>query len=511
MRIFTPLFAAIGLIFCAQNASAQGYAIFDDSYLHTIEITFYETNFWDTLEANYDALYDQNGDLIIGIDKKYMVASVVFDGTSIDSVGVRLKGFFSNWGANSQKKPFKLDLNEFVQGQKYDGLKKFNLGNAFNDPTMLRDKLSLDMMRDAGMIAARCSHTKLYINGEYWGLYNIIEQYDDDFLDFHFDMDTGNLYKNMNNSNMDWYGSNPVSYQEEFEKKTNEIEDDWYDLVHLIDVSNNTPAGQYKDSIDANMYMHGFLTCMAVDRFLNNWDSYFDHGRNYYMYNDPEKGKFHWLPWDYNLSFSSTGFDAVPAIGGWQSDPKPIVDNAMLDTDLKNQYLSIVCTILHNVVDVNEFNDRVDTLANMIRQAVYDDTKKETSNNQFDQNLNSNAFVGWDFLPGLTSLVNNKKNAWIQELSNLGFSCAVALEEEQAELSIKMYPNPSNGQVNLDLAGSYTGDLSMTIIDVNGRVVKRSDLSRGNNIIDMQDASKGVYFVQLNGSKINRVEKLVIY
>lgn len=512
-RIFCLLVAIAGLASITNKSQAQsnGYSVFDDTYLHTIEVTFYEPNFWDTLEQYYDDLYDGSGDLILGYDKQYLPCTIVIDSTTIDSVGMRLKGYFSNWGSSSQKKPFKIDFNEFVTGQKYDGLKKLNLGNAFSDPTMLRDKLSLDMMRDAGMIAARCSHAKLYINGEYWGVYNMIEQYDSEFLEMNFPQsDTGNLYKNMNNSDMEWEGSNPMAYQDQFEKKTNEIEDDWTDFVHLIDVMNNEPQATYKDSIEANMDMHVFYTCLAVDRFLNNWDSYMDHGRNWYMYNDPAKGTFHWLPWDYNLSFDSQNFGILRS-GGWAQEDKPIIDESLQDNDLKNQYFSIVCTLLHNVVDVNEFNARVDSLASIIRQAVYDDTKKESSNGDFDTNLNSSVSAGWSTLPGLKPMVASKKNAWISELAQEGFPCAVGIMESQAELFIQLFPNPSTGIVNINLSGSFEGDVQLTVMNMNGSVVAESTAERGGNFIDLSSHAKGIYFVQLTGDKIHRVEKLVVY
>jgi hypothetical protein len=228
------------------------------------------------------------------------------------------------------------------------------------------------------------------------------------------------------------------------------------------------------------------------------------------MYNDPSKGTFHWLPWDYNLSFDGQDFDILRG-GGWGQDDKPIIDNSLQNNDLKNQYFSIVCTLLHNVIDEAEFNARVDSLADMIRQAVYDDTKKESSNNAFDTNLNSSVQSGWTPLPGLKPLVANKKAAWIAELAGEGFPCAVGLMEEQAELFIQLYPNPSSGQVQLELSGRFEGNIEMTVMNMNGSIVEQNTVARGSNTIDLNNQAKGIYFVQLTGDKIHRVEKLVIY
>lgn len=514
MTFFKLALCALTLSFASSLSKAQsgqGDNIYDDTYLHTIEINFYETNYWDSLEYYYDELYDANGDLIIGADKTYMRAAITIDGNVLDTVGVRLKGYFSNWGSQGQKKPFKVDINEFVAGQKYDGIKKFNLGNAFQDPTFLRDKLSLDMMRDAGVITARCSFAKLYLNGEYWGLYTVIEQIDKDFLELNFGDSVGYLYKNMDNSNLEWEGSNPVSYQDQFELKTNEDNPDWDGFVHWVNVLNNTPDAAYKDSMDANMDMHTFYTALAVDRFLDNWDSYMDHGRNFYVYQNPYTNKFVWIPWDYNLSFSDRDFEVMPSSGGWWNDPKPLIDNSLDNTDFKNQYLSIACNLVHNVVDLNAFNQRVDELADMIRQAVYDDTKKETSNADFDQNLSQGIVDGWSILPGLKPLVNSKKSSFIQDIAGENFPCNVSISEsELLDITVDLFPNPAQGQVMLNIA-DIPYDLTVRLMGLNGQVMKEVLISDQNSTIDITGMAGGVYLMEITGERVREVQKLVIY
>ena len=41
---------------------------------------------------------------------------------------------------------------------------------------------------------------------------------------------------------------------------------------------------------------------------MNNWDSYIEHGRNFYLYHEPVSDLFFWIPWDYNLAIGGDFF-----------------------------------------------------------------------------------------------------------------------------------------------------------------------------------------------------------
>jgi spore coat protein CotH len=498
-----------GLLFTSYSAKAQtGDSLYNDSLLHEIRITFYETNYWDTLEAHYDLLLDVNGDVIIGAPKQYLPATIEIDGTSIDSVGVRLKGFYSNWGASSDKKPFKVDLNEFVSGTKYDGLKKFNLGNAFKDPTMLRDKLSLDMMRKAGIKAPRSSHARVYINNTYWGLYNVIEQIDKTFLKQNFAPDSvGNLYKNVAWSDLDWQGSSQVAYEDEFQNKTSDTAP-WDDLINLIDVMDNTPAAQYEDTLKTYFDVPVFLTALAIDRFMNNWDSYMDHGRNFYIYNDPQRNKFYWIPWDYNLSFSGQDFDVLEPVSG-----KPVIEGIMNNASMKGMYLNIMCELLEDELEKNYWFTRINFLTNLIRQAVYDDTQKETSDLDFDENTGYIS-VGpfWDQLPGLKALITDKTDNYPQQITNAGHTCVTAVDPiTQNPISITIYPNPSTGVVNVEREGKAGKDVMLTVTNMSGQVLQHQQMKDYYETLDLSNFSKGIYLLTISGNGFYKTERLILY
>ena len=492
--LFTCLFA---------QAQDPGDNLFDDTFLHEIEVEFYDPDWLNLLQQNYN-------DLAAGGPKVYLVAKVTIDGNEVDSVGMRMKGFFSNWGSTSDKKPFKIDMNEFVKGKRYDGLKKFNLGNAFMDPTHLRDKLSLDLMAAAGIPAPRAAHARLTLNGTYWGLYVLIEQVDNIFLKQHFDdKGKGNLYKNIDNSNLDWSAGSPVSNQQQFEKKTNRDENDWEDFNEFLDAINNYGSAQeFEDSIRDILHVSEFLRVAAVDRFINNWDSYQDHGRNYFFYRDSMSSKFTWIPWDYNLAFSNATQSLIyDSQGGGFGDPKPLMQNCMDNPNLRAVYMGHMCEVINQVYDESTFNARVDQLADLIRQAVYDDNMKETSNQEFDDGLTNGDFSN----PGLKSLLSQRKTTLSNELVGENFDCTlVSVAENPIALEWNLYPNPSQGQLNIAIETSANQAFDCTIMNMNGQVVYQHDLRDAVTSIDLTDQAAGVYMVRVIGGNFQAMKKIII-
>lgn len=308
--------------FSTQNTFAQtDYDLFDATYIHEIRINFSENDFWEILTNNYEDNIGNGGDAV-----PYISASTVIDGMSMDSVGIRQKGKSSYSRSNYYKKSIKIDFNEFVRGQKFMGYKKFNLHNGACDPAMMRDLLGFDMMRRAGVKAPRYAYCKLYLNDEFWGVYGIIEQIDDVFVKDHFADGSGNLFKNGGWSNMEWLGDTIANYKEDFELKTNEEEDDWTGFLHLTDVINNYPDAAFPTAIQEIFNVDAYLHVLAIDVLTNNWDSYIQNRRNWYLYEDPTSGKFNWIPWDYNLAmggdFSRTAnpYQPIDTTCGLKSD-----------------------------------------------------------------------------------------------------------------------------------------------------------------------------------------------
>ncbi len=285
------LILVVGVLFQSIFAQNPGDNLFLSPTIHTVKIYFSQPGWYDSLIA-YKPL-----------DIK-MLGNVEIDGYHIDSVGIQFKGN-SSFNVPAKKKSWKIDFNEFVSGQKFDGVKAINLNNGFKDPTFLREKVALDFCQKNGIPAPRCSYANVYVNDTLWGFYTMVEQVDKTFLKNWFGENNGNLFKGDPQGSLQWYGSSPTSYYSKYELKTNETINDWNDLVHLINVINNTPTAQFYDSLESTLNTTNAIKAWAFDILFANLDSYRGSGHNYYVYHNLLTNKFEWIGWDVNEAFGN--------------------------------------------------------------------------------------------------------------------------------------------------------------------------------------------------------------
>jgi hypothetical protein len=81
---------------------------------------------------------------------------------------------------------------------------------------------------------------------------------------------------------------------------------------------------------------------------------------------------------------------------------------------------------------------------------------------------------------------------------------------EVAKNSIKLYPNPANDVLNIDM-GNGGGNISFTLTNIIGQVVdSQTLLSRGHTTINTKNFNSGIYFYNVSGSGNNTSGKIYI-
>jgi spore coat protein CotH len=469
-----------------------GDNLFLSPVIHTVHIHFSQPSWYDSLIA-YKPL-----------DKK-MMGDVEIDGVMIYSVGVQFKGN-SSFNNPSQKKSWKIDFNEYVSGQKYDGVKGIHLNNVFKDPSFLREKLGLDYCLKNNIPAPRCTYANVYVNNTLWGFYTLVEKVDKTFLSNRFPENDGNLFKGDPNGLLQWLGSNPSGYYSKYELKTNETVNDWSDLVHLIDVINNKPPSQFYDSLQSVLNTQLAIKAWAFDILFSNLDSYRGSGHNYYIYHNLFSNKFEWIEWDVNEvfgNFTMNGMNIsqmenlsifyIPS----PSSSRPLVNNMLQNTTFKSQYINTLCNMVFSDFDTGYFYKRIDSLANKIRPYVYADTKKFFTNSQFETNINSNVSAGFQ-IPGIKSFILNRRNSVISQLASLG--CVQNIHDYPNQFEVKVFPNPCSSDVCFDFSNSNNIPSQGIIVlsDLTGNKVYEYnfilDNFSGTVRADIRNVNEGFYF-----------------
>jgi len=265
------------------------------------------------------------------------VASFFTD--SVELVGFRLRG---NTSRHAAKKSFKVAFNSFISGQKWNGLEKMNLNGEHNDVSIMRSRISNQLMRSAELPCSRTSYVKLFINEEYKGLYMNMEHIDDEFLQRRFiDNDEGNLYKCFWGADLTYLGSDPLNYAELYELKTNKALNDYSGLISFIEQLNNTSESEFPCVIQEIFDVELYLKTLAMEIVIGHWDGYAVNNNNYYLYQRPSDEKFVFIEYDMDNTFGIdwSGIDwANTNIYQWGENDRPLYHRIMAVPYFKDRF-----------------------------------------------------------------------------------------------------------------------------------------------------------------------------
>jgi hypothetical protein len=92
-----------------------------------------------------------------------------------------------------------------------------------------------------------------------------------------------------------------------------------------------------------------------------------------------------------------------------------------------------------------------------------------------------------------------------------GPSCVLAVSQFENDNFMNVFPNPSDGQVNIRIK-QFVGKVNIQVIDINGRVVysvKNEDFSRELKL-DLNRLGSGMYILKVNGEGLSYTEKIIL-
>ncbi len=129
----------------------------------------------------------------------YYECDVVINGTAFKQVGIRPKGNTSLSSIardpDNNRYSFKLEFDQFVDGQTCFGLDKLVLNNSYADTTNMKEAIIYDMFQYLDADASLYNYAKISVNNEYWGVYLALEAVEDSFMLRNYGMEKGYLYK----------------------------------------------------------------------------------------------------------------------------------------------------------------------------------------------------------------------------------------------------------------------------------------------------------------------------
>lgn len=316
-----------------------------------------------------------------------MTKSVKIGDTTVGYAGIKTKG---NWTLNStndttsDRFSFTINFGKYIKKaaygkkQNFYGCSKISFNNCYFDKTILKEYNSMRLMDEMGVPAPQYSLAKLYINGEYYGVYFMVEAMDAAIieryqnasskevgsflvkpsytsLNYNFEPELENCLNSSQAKEFTMealekaglltqkdgvYSVHGVlnNYQGMWESDDDTLQDiaemlpkalTWNRKIQLLsdgkDFEKNkidVNSKKYRELLDTVMDTDEALRYFAAHSFLVQLDNMFTWKQNYGIYVD-KQGKSLFVPWDYDLAWGTAnwnGANTAEQVANWDLD-----------------------------------------------------------------------------------------------------------------------------------------------------------------------------------------------
>lgn len=267
-------------------------AFFDDSVVQQISLTV-NPNDWAALRANV-------------LQNTYYHAQFSWRGISMD-VGIRQHG-----GATRSAVKPNLDVNigHYEKTQMFLGINFFLLKANNEDASNLHQVLAMKFFQLMGLPAPREAPAQLYVNGELFGYFTIVEHEDTNFLQRDFGESGGYLYEweDIEPYYFNNLGSDPALYSQFLDLKTNQNSPDLTNFANMIQAINNSSDADFIAAVSPYLNPAYYLEYAAIDNVLADQDGILADSagiNNFYLYQFQGSTLYTLIPWDTDQAFLS--------------------------------------------------------------------------------------------------------------------------------------------------------------------------------------------------------------
>jgi spore coat protein CotH len=363
-RIACGLFLMLAATLPAHAQTADD--LFSPATLHDLQL-FMNTRDLQQLRETY-------------LENTYYQADLEWRGMRVRSVAIRSRGFGSR---NPVKPGLLIDFDRFAAGQRFLGLQSLVLDNLWQDGSLVRETVTMALFERMGQAAPRESFTRLFINGEYHGVYAFVEAIDPVFLSRAFGDPGGYAfeYRWLSEFHGEYLGRSLDRYKQLFEPATHEFDADtplYLPLHDLFREINASPSAAWRESVERVLDVRGFLTHIAVEMFVSENDGILGNWgiNNFYLYRPSGTTQHRFIPWDRDNAF--LGADTSILL---RADRNVLMRRLLEHPDLREFFLQAVERCARESAWLEQ---AIVTRANLIRAAAHADVRKLFSNDVFE-------------------------------------------------------------------------------------------------------------------------------
>ncbi|MBN1892962.1 CotH kinase family protein [bacterium] len=449
--------------------------------------------------------------------------------------GIRIHGGASRLPQKSAKKSFRLYFRSEYGPAKLDypiirssAIQRFDrliLRAGFNDAwihwldwereltTYVRDPLVRDVFIDMGQPASRGDFIHLFLNGAYWGLYNVSERYDDDFCDIY--MGKG-----------DWDVVKPGSDETNnaVEASTGDLAA-WNQFAGWIRNRDFRIESNYRD-LESRIDLDNFIDFYILNIFAQNWDW---PRHNWYAARNRDNGRWIFMPWDSECTFGSSNQGYRDSMNMWQviadqaSYPFPsflknLKRSEAFRRDVALRFEQQFATHLHPDRLLQLLDDRL----NQIRTAIPFEAERWGDARSPDVY----GLSDWlDAAESMKKFIRNRGAKVSAQLQSEGFILPTAMKhghnpEPLDFVLMQNYPNPFNAGTSLTFNLPRRMRIQLDVFNIKGEFMTgliAGIRDAGIHVINWdgigaegRPATSGTYFYRLTGEDGVRTQRMIL-
>jgi len=319
------------------------------------DLPFFGANFWQDWERDvHFSFYEPTGELGVAMDAGVKIFGAWSRANDQRSMSIHARG---RYGFGKLEYPIFPSLD-------YDKFESIVLRSSGNDwmRTNIKDVIATSLMEGSGLEYQAHRSAVVYLNGEYWGFYNIREKVNDHFLDDKINVDKSEINILTNNGEI-VKGSN-TEYNE---------------IINFVTNNSLTDQSNY-DYVASQIDIDNYITYQVAQIYLDNTDW---PGNNIKFWNSPET-KWRWILYDTDFAFGrpwegwqafnndTLSFALDPYGPGW---PNPswstlLARKLMENTTFKNKFINQFADEMNTRFKADAVIAHIDSVADSVSSEI---------------------------------------------------------------------------------------------------------------------------------------------
>jgi hypothetical protein len=316
-------------------------------------------------------------------DETFVPADLQWHSTRVRNVAVRSHGF----GSRDPNKPgLLIDFSRYAAGQTFAGLGSLILDNLGQDPSMVRERITMAFIARMGQPASRVSFCQLFITNVNQGVYAIVENVDSDYLMRHLAENSGYLfeYDRVSDRPDTVPGEVLAASRTRFEPRTHTLEPDsalFAPIRNLFREVDGPADAVWRERVSQYLDLRQLMIYVAIETFMSEVDGFSSPRgmNNFFFYRRNGTAKHSILPRDKDTTMARADSSIwFPAEGN------VLFRRAAAFSDLRELYFQTLEACARTAAEGGWLEAEVTRSVAVVAAAARADTHKPFTNDEFD-------------------------------------------------------------------------------------------------------------------------------